>query len=493
MISGINIQPFALVYPLSTSGCKNVLLIDNAVKDAEYILFSVDKSTTLPIIYSSTSTKTELLALLQNTFTSIERIGFVFSSDGNIKPFLDCKPFFTNSESSASPYSENVEFILSIIKDFGVKNIDYLACNTLVYSNWVNYYGILTKETGVIVGASNDKTGNIKYGGDWIMENTRQDIEFIYFTRNIEYYSFLLDTIPVWTTTGSWPWGISAYGGYLYVANNVSNTIGKISLTNPSGDNNPAWATTGNGPSYIYIYNGYLYVSNTLDNKIGKISLTNPAGDNNQIWASTGTSTGPEGLAIYNGYLYVANNTSNNIGKISLTNPAGDNNQTWASTGSLPSGLAISNGYIYVANYSNNRIGKISLTNPAGDNNQIWAVTGNGPQGLAIANGYIYVTNFNDNTVGRIDISDPSKFNLNNWAKTGRKPNSVYIDSIYIYVSNSADNTISRYDLPPIPTTRAISMKPLYTDNSLVYYKPGSLASCGIGTVRNSSVRSRKI
>jgi hypothetical protein len=32
-----------------------------------------------------------------------------------------------------------------------------------------------------------------------------------------------------------------------------------------------------------------------------------------------------------------------------------------------------------------------------------------------------------------------------------------------------------------------------FTDNSLVYYKKGSLASCGVGTVRNSSTRYKKI
>jgi len=56
----------------------------------------------------------------------------------------------------------------------------------------VNYYTLLTKETGVVVGASNDKTGNIKYGGDWIMESTSQDIELVYFGKSIKYYSYLL-------------------------------------------------------------------------------------------------------------------------------------------------------------------------------------------------------------------------------------------------------------------------------------------------------------
>ena len=128
-------------------------------------------------ICSTCPKKTDLLAILKTTFTSIERIGFVFSSSnsGNSKLFLDGELFFTSKEDAGS-YSKNVEFIISVIKEFQIKNIDYLACDTLNYSNWVNYYDILTKETGIIVGASNDKTGNIKFGGDWIMESTSQNI-----------------------------------------------------------------------------------------------------------------------------------------------------------------------------------------------------------------------------------------------------------------------------------------------------------------------------
>jgi hypothetical protein len=42
-------------------------------------------------------------------------------------------------------------------------------------------------------------------------------------------------------------------------------------------------------------------------------------------------------------------------------------------------------------------------------------------------------------------------------------------------------------------TVNLRNMKSLFTDNSRVYYKPGSLASCGVGSVRNSSMKSRRI
>ena len=189
----LNLIP--LIYPENNNSYKNVLFIDNSVENYQTFVDSVN-SDTFPIVYSAGSSKTDLLALLKTKFTSIDRIAFVFvSSLESTKSFLDYKPFFVNGA------GENLTFLISIIKEFSIKNVDFLACETLNYPNWINYYAILTKETGVIVGASNDKTGNVKYGGDWVLESTHQDIELIYFTQSIAYYSYLLDTIPVWAVT----------------------------------------------------------------------------------------------------------------------------------------------------------------------------------------------------------------------------------------------------------------------------------------------------
>ena len=169
-------------------------MIDSSVKDYQTFVDSVNSST-FPIVYAASSTKTELLTLLQTVFKSIDRICIVFASNlGNIRLFLDNKPLFDENESV--PYSENLQFIIDIIKSFGVKNIDYLACDTLKYQKYLDYYRLLEQNTGVIVGASDDKTGNIKSGGDFVMESTSQDIENVYFTKNIEHYNFLLDNPP---------------------------------------------------------------------------------------------------------------------------------------------------------------------------------------------------------------------------------------------------------------------------------------------------------
>ena len=173
-------------------GKTNLLLIEDSVMDSQMFVESANNST-FPIIYSPTSAKSDLVAVLRKNFTSINRIAVCFTFMSNTQMFLDYHPFFNDNEASESPYSENIAFLISVINEFKVTNIDFLACNTLNYPEWVNYYNILSKETNVVVGASNNRTGNINYGGDWIMENTCQDIEFIYFNTNIGYYKYLLD------------------------------------------------------------------------------------------------------------------------------------------------------------------------------------------------------------------------------------------------------------------------------------------------------------
>jgi len=179
-----------LIYPgvENAKYCSNILLIDSDVPSFETVVESVNKDT-FPIVYSFLTKKNELLDFLQNNFTNIKRVGLFFASNGGPATlFLNSQPFFTNTEKN-----DNTQLILDIIKRYKVDNIDFLACDTLNDDSWRKYYNILTQETGVVVGASDNKTGNIKYGGDWLMESTSQDVELLYFSQNIEYYTYLLD------------------------------------------------------------------------------------------------------------------------------------------------------------------------------------------------------------------------------------------------------------------------------------------------------------
>ena len=106
---------------------------------------------------------------------------------------MDKQYLFSENDST----NENFTWLIDVIRTFGVSNIDFLACNTLSFANWTSYFQQLTSATNVVIGASDDRTGNLKYGGDWIMESTKEDIESIYFTPSaIENYQHVF-ALPV--------------------------------------------------------------------------------------------------------------------------------------------------------------------------------------------------------------------------------------------------------------------------------------------------------
>jgi DNA-binding beta-propeller fold protein YncE len=464
-----NIRPMPLIYPkkndIEINQFTNILLIDIQVPSYQTFVDSVNSST-FPIVYSIRSSKTELLTLLQKMFTSISRISICFTSflEKNII-FMDSKPLFLNNEQP--PYSENLEFIINIIKEFSVKNIDYLACNTLNYSNWNNYYRLLSENTGVKVGASNDKTGNIKYGGDWIMESSSQDIEIIYFTKNIKYYQYLLDN-PTWVNQGlDGPVGIAIdnTNTYVYVININDNTINKISILDPT--NNITWANATQGlntPSGIAIdnTNTYIYVINSGNNTISKISISDP-NNYDANWANTTQGLDiPSGIVIdnTNTYIYVINSGNNTINQISISDPNNyDANWANATQGlDSPSSIAIdkTNTYIYVANYNSDTISQINISNPT-IYNANWAGSTQGLLsvfGLAIdkMNTYMYAVNYDSNTISQINILDPTIYNATyaNSTQGLNGPYGIVIDknNTYMYVTNYFINTISQISLP---------------------------------------------
>ena len=177
---------------------KNILLIHDQIEDYNSIITSCN-SETFPIVYSTKSDSIELITLLKNNIINIRNFGLIFHCCGNInKIFLDNKPLFTENDlkNTSMQYSSNMELIINLIQTFNIKNMDYFACNSLNYPRWKKYYDLLktkTKtKTNTIISASNDETGNVKYGGDWILENTHENVQNIYFTNGILEYNGLL-------------------------------------------------------------------------------------------------------------------------------------------------------------------------------------------------------------------------------------------------------------------------------------------------------------
>jgi len=174
-----DIVPLVYDDSLDTAAITNVLLIDDTVQEHQQFVSGCN-ATTFPIVYNYHSDRTELKSLLARKFSNIQRIAFVFhNASMNGKLFLNNQCFFNGSENPDN-FSENFQVVVDIIRDFGVGHVDYLACNSLEYDSWKQYYELLKTAANVVIGASDDATGNVKYGGDWVMESTNEDIKAIY-------------------------------------------------------------------------------------------------------------------------------------------------------------------------------------------------------------------------------------------------------------------------------------------------------------------------
>jgi hypothetical protein len=446
-------KPVPFVYPEITKENQftNVLLIDNSVNDYQTFVESVNSST-FPIVYSIISNKTELLTLLQANFTSISRIGIVFSSSlRNMKMFLDGKSFFNEEE--VEPYSENVQFILNVLKEFRVKNIDYLACDTLIYSNWKKYYSLLTQETGVIVGASNDKTGNIKHGGDWIMESTSQNIELLYFTKRIEYYQYLLDNNPSFITGLNRPTVLAILNNVLYVAND-SNNVQTYDAT--TGGVNANFITGIINQFGLAILNNVLYVANGFDNSVQTYNATT-GGLIDANFITSGLNS-PSALAILNNVLYVANTLGNNVKTYNATSGA-VLSSSFITTGlSSPRGLAILNNVLYVASSGNNIVNTYDATSGAVLISPFITTGLNNPRGLAILNNVLYVSNFSGNNVQTYNATTGGVIDAN--FITGLNgPFGLAIFNNSLYVANTRADSVGKYDLPVPPAPPIVCFK----------------------------------
>lgn len=271
---------------LETSNIRNILLIDSLVSESQ-LFFDSANSNTFPIIYSYNSNRNDFSQLLDKKFSNLklERISFVFHDNIlNGKTFLNQELLFLETDISddASTFSPNTQLLLDTIQKMDVKHIDFLACNSLNYSNWKGFYAMLTKQTNVIVGASNDKTGNLNYGGDWIMENTNENIVNTYFNSNIEEY---VSTLAI---------TISQNGGTIYI--DQSGNIIRYQSNSTSG----SWTTISSWP--VTFVN-----SNPISGNILTISLFT-----NITISTTTVGTGTNGYFITgSNYITYDGSTSN--------------------------------------------------------------------------------------------------------------------------------------------------------------------------------------
>jgi len=187
-------QYVPLVFPIKAN-CTNIMLIDKTV-DQAHVFYDSANTDTLPVLFNRYTLRAELLELIKNN-TTLNRVCIVATNANmynNRKLFINDEPYFTLADlSSSNGYSKNVQLLIDLINQHSIKTIDFLACESLTYTAWQQYYNLLQGQGQCTIGASSDKTGNIAYGGDWIMESDNQNIQPVYFTSDIANYQTTLD------------------------------------------------------------------------------------------------------------------------------------------------------------------------------------------------------------------------------------------------------------------------------------------------------------
>lgn len=219
----------------------NILFIDSTVYQSA-LFANGASSNTFPIVYSHHSNRKPLEDFIVNKLSHISKIGFVFHGLANTtaypnmnmfcpRLFLESEVFFTDEDiqPGATTFSENILFLRSLFEKLtNLTRLDFLGCNLLQYDQWKTFFDLLKNaKSGLIIGASNDDTGNIQYGGNWVMENTLENIKSVYFSSFIDNYTDLLANQYVTVNDNgiSRTWGYDDYWRRLISCSDHTGTV----------------------------------------------------------------------------------------------------------------------------------------------------------------------------------------------------------------------------------------------------------------------------
>jgi len=264
---------------------------------------------------------------------------------------------------------------------------------------------------------------------------------------------FQTDTIAVGTT----PTGVAVATGKAYVANQGSNNVSVIDLTQNPPAVSPTPIAVGNMPDAAALSadGSRLYVSNFKDGTLSIIATAT-----NTVSQTVAVGVRPTGVVEAGGSVYVANLLS---GTISVVDPvAGMVSKTiglpgaGTLTGAAPSGLAVSgDGHtLYADDARNGMTYVIDLTHVPDP-----AVTGSvsvgvNPAYLSVAGSLAYVANPGSNSVSVLDLSQSPPARMLPDVTVGTAPFGVVAvpSSKEVFVTNSGSNTLTVIDTTAAPT-----------------------------------------
>jgi alpha-tubulin suppressor-like RCC1 family protein len=173
----------------------NLLLIDSEIPGLDIFMKSCNSKTKF-VVYNSKLVTFQMLdkKIASLNITRYNNLGFVFVNEYDIgKLFVENTPFVSYNQDAILD-NMSTSYITYLIRKYQIKTVDFLACSLLSEPIWKQYFDYMMIKNNVKVRASNDSTGNLSSGGDWILESTGENVEKIYFNSNIQYWNYLLDT-----------------------------------------------------------------------------------------------------------------------------------------------------------------------------------------------------------------------------------------------------------------------------------------------------------
>jgi hypothetical protein len=231
-------------------------------------------------------------------------------------------------------------------------------------------------------------------------------------------------------------------GSYAYVANNVSNNLSIIDISNK---NNPVFVSTttvGLGGVGVTVRGKYAYVTAYDDDSFNIVDVSNVKAPT--VVSSLVVAGQPYGLDVSGSYAYVTIYNTASVSVIDISAPNTPKIVGTIGVGTNPQSIAISGKYAYVTNRGSGSVSVLDITNPISPTVVATLSAGDGSSNLEVSGRYLYVANAIDGTLTVADVANPAvPVMVATLGIGGGDVLSLDVSGRYAYVTNSANSFIT--------------------------------------------------
>jgi len=178
---------------------RNLLLIDNRVKDVDTVIQSLTTDTLYVIFdFFSDSLQDIINKITLLNVLEYDSIGFFQENyfSPNYQLIQSFEPSTLDNIEICDPlllsWQSYESFISYLVNELQIKNIDLLACDIYNDSNWKYVIQYFKNKFNITIECSTDKTGSALQNGNFMLESNNTNLIGKYFTENILKYPFVL-------------------------------------------------------------------------------------------------------------------------------------------------------------------------------------------------------------------------------------------------------------------------------------------------------------